>query len=687
VRQLVTLSLVALGFASAVLAQPAPKKRALLVGVSTYQKAGLADKPLPFAAPDMEELAITLKDAGWDVRLLVSKGSLNQATRCAVVKAFDETLDGVNAQDAILIAFSGHGQQFRAGIKNDDDQLVEAEEAFFCPSDAVRNEIATLLGLSEILRQLGKRGGCNMVMVDACRDDPRRGGGKGIDGNTVRNLPANTAVLLSCAARQQSFETNQMNPATPEKGHGVFLHRVLQGLKKDARNARGEVTWDRLAEYVKESVNDDALRWFPERAILNAAGEKVVQTPHAVGSLIGRSPVLVGQPDPDDVFEPDLPGVVTAPWFLAGGRLVRMAHHGFGLRGSGDGSDETIPRSVPGFQCREWAAIDFKDLPSPPSAFALQLIRGKATPETFEILARLAHLRSVSFSKTAGMPAPGLGELSRLANLRHLEFDVCEDADLKTVARLVYLKSLAINDTNVSDAGLRELAPIQSLRSLSLCECRRITGVGFKSWDSCPLQFLNLGRSGVNNAGLEDVATIGGLQELWLAGSNVTDAGIAKLARLKRLRRLEMTECKTVTGEGFAVFNDLGDVRRLDLDKSGVTDAGLKAMAGMTWLNELRLRETAITDAGLAELGKLPNLRRLTLNRTSVTDKGIAALARLPDLEYLMLDGCRGITDASLTSLTACKHLTKLAVEHTGVTKAGVKEFERRMPRVSVNHR
>ena len=102
------------------------------------------------------------------------------------------------------------------------------------------------------------------MLIDACRDDPRRSAG--LDGNTARNVPPNTAVLFSCAARQQSFETNKMYGEDSLKGHGIFFHRVLKGLESEAANTRGEITWGGLVEYVSEHVNADALKWFPERA-------------------------------------------------------------------------------------------------------------------------------------------------------------------------------------------------------------------------------------------------------------------------------------------------------------------------------------------------------------------------------------------------------------------------------------
>ena len=203
------------------------------------------------------------------------------------------------AEDVVLVALSGHGQQFEAKVAGENGPV---EEAFFCPSDAVSLQPTTLIGMTELLQILGAKGGKNLVLVDACRDDPSRGG-IGVAGNAGRHIPANTAVLFSCAARQRSFETHLMFGPNSPKGHGIFFHRILTGLRGDAKNDHGEVTWDRLSEYVKETVNEDAVKWFPERAMPNAANQKVVQTPHAIGSLVGKSPVLV-KLAPDGTLKP-----------------------------------------------------------------------------------------------------------------------------------------------------------------------------------------------------------------------------------------------------------------------------------------------------------------------------------------------------------------------------------------------
>jgi uncharacterized caspase-like protein len=210
------------------------KKHALLVGVRNYDHDALT--PLQYTENDVEELAKALAEGGFaSVRVLTT-------TRGAKKKAALPTAENLRAEikallakktrdDTVLIALAGHG--ISGTIK---EAGKEKDESFFCPADAQLNDNDTLIGLGQLFRDLGDCGAAvKLLLVDACRNDPKKG--RNVDIDALPKPPRGTAALFSCSTGERAFETDKLG-----KGHGVFFHHVLEGLRGKARNERGEGT-------------------------------------------------------------------------------------------------------------------------------------------------------------------------------------------------------------------------------------------------------------------------------------------------------------------------------------------------------------------------------------------------------------------------------------------------------------
>jgi uncharacterized membrane protein/YHS domain-containing protein len=116
------------------------------------------------------------------------------------------------------------------------------------------------------------------------------------------------------------------------------------------------------------------------------------------------------------------------------------------------------------------------------------------------------------------------------------------------------------------------------------------------------------------NAVIEPIA----IDQPWLAinASTVNGFGDEQLAQLKPLAR---------------------NVSVLNLAGTDVTDAGLATLAEMPNLQRLRLERTKVTDAGMAHLAKLEKLEYLNLYGTEITDAGLKPLQDLPVLRQVYL--------------------------------------------------
>ncbi len=138
--------------------------------------------------------------------------------------------------------------------------------------------------------------------------------------------------------------------------------------------------------------------------------------------------------------------------------------------------------------------------------------------------------------------------------------------------------------------------------------------------------------------------------------------------------------------------NDLKKLRPIDRDlnlvltATPVTDAGLKALEGMTNVRWLMLRKTKITDEGMRSL-KGMKLQELDLSDTPITDKGLEILGSMdfPQLKSLTLEGT-DISDKGLSHLENLHSLEFIGLAKTKVTKNGARHLKSKLPEVTFVH-
>jgi len=222
----------------------------------------------------------------------------------------------------------------------------------------------------------------------------------------------------------------------------------------------------------------------------------------------------------------------------------------------------------------------------------------------------------------------------------------------------------------------------------------------------------------VNDALIQDVSRLTGLEVLMLGESTITSKGLRYLTRLKMLKALaipgyirsqdmdflrelppleylhfgspmvtddKMPVIGTLTsltqlslggsevGQGLAQIKGLKSLRWLHLEanRSYDIDKHLAHIAGLTELEELDLSDTQIGDAGLAHLAGLTKLKKLHIRSNPATDRitnaGLAHLKDLKSLEEINLPYTR-ITDTGIECLTQIESLKKMNPYGNGIT-------------------
>jgi formylglycine-generating enzyme required for sulfatase activity len=276
-------------------APPEVRKFALVVGANKYDSAVLP--PLKYAENDAEALAKALKDAGFTVRLLTTglgkKKAADAPTAANVRKELAALLEGRKRGDMVLVALSGHGVQL---VVDDPDGKGDSRTyPYFCPTDAdlARGTInyrtgqaKKLVNLNTLFADLADCGaGAKLVLIDACRNKAKATRARNITLDHV-TVPKGVGAMFSCASGQVAYEVDKLGG----RGHGLFFHFVLEGLKGKARNSDDEVSWSALADYATRQVS----RQGPK--ILGDPSLK--QTPQVLANFVGESPVLAkGKPE------------------------------------------------------------------------------------------------------------------------------------------------------------------------------------------------------------------------------------------------------------------------------------------------------------------------------------------------------------------------------------------------------
>ncbi len=182
--------------------RPPGEKYALLVGVRKYPKSSEL-RDLQYPERDMDELAQVLREGGYrpeNIVLMTGTAGAAELRFLPIADHIRQELkdllrDRIEA-DSVLVAFAGHGLQFRG-----------SDETYFCPADARPENTATLLSLKEVYGNLeGCKARFKLLLSDACRNDPiaavsRRAS---VDLNSVtrpqlQRPPGGVAALFSCS--------------------------------------------------------------------------------------------------------------------------------------------------------------------------------------------------------------------------------------------------------------------------------------------------------------------------------------------------------------------------------------------------------------------------------------------------------------------------------------------------------
>ncbi len=301
-----------------------------------------------------------------------------------------------------------------------------------------------------------------------------------------------------------------------------------------------------------------------------------------------------------------------------------------------------------------------------PAGSLVQVAFRKA-PLTDDLAASVVKLGSLQtlIISNSEMTLAGWKELSKLSKLRTLDVRDCKLGDAHFKAAVSGMSELIVvrmsgksGDTTVSDEGIVALKNCPKLRALAG-------------------DYLF-----ISEVGIDELAGLKSLSELYLAGSLIEDAGLKSIAQIPTITKLRIA--KTAVGkEGLEHLTKL-ELDELDISEcSKIDDAALEPVGKIKTLKKLNLWRDPVGDAGMAHLKDLVELEWLNVDNTQLTDAGLKSFAGYSKLTFLHL-GSTAVSDAGMNDILPMKSLKDLKVSRTSVTEEGVAPLRKAMPKLDI---
>lgn len=253
-----------------------------------------------------------------------------------------------------------------------------------------------------------------------------------------------------------------------------------------------------------------------------------------------------------------------------------------------------------------------------------------------------------------------LALVKRCHNIEHLEMDLMyvTDSSVSSLAALTSLRELDLSYSRITNAGMKKLSGLRSLEYISLESVQGIGDSGLTGLDECRE-----------------------LREVSLAGTEVTDDGVALLQNHSKVSALNLCGTK-VSGKCLKLGRFQHSLSWLNFDTGLVDDEAMDSIGYCSSLQSLTL-SGPFSDYAMRNLGKLTSLVALEICG-DYGDGGIQHLGPLKKLRFLRVVSRKGtLTDRTLEYLNGLTNLERLEVEnYRMITDQGLR-WLRGMPRLS----
>ena len=181
-------------------------------------------------------------------------------------------------------------------------------------------------------------------------------------------------------------------------------------------------------------------------------------------------------------------------------------------------------------------------------------------------------------------------------------------------------------------------------------------------------RIIKLGSNSISDSDLSGIAKYADCQRLELQGNKLVGSGLTHLSAMKDLNTLILSR-NDIHGDMLKPLSELTSLRDLDLGyNANFTGEDFSHFGKKNKLDALNLQRTLISDAGLKALERIGKILNLSLAGTSISENGIKSICAISGL------GCLDLTKTNLTKSKLsylCSHMPTLPILFIGDTDIG----------------
>jgi hypothetical protein len=150
------------------------------------------------------------------------------------------------------------------------------------------------------------------------------------------------------------------------------------------------------------------------------------------------------------------------------------------------------------------------------------------------------------------------------------------DRAVQFLTHLSGLRVVDFNKSDTTDAGAKKLAGMPNLTGMTAVGCL-ITGTCFRELSTCPkLEVIRLGSTQVSNESLRFLKNLKNLKRLDLNRAGLTSVGIQHIANFQSLLQLDISANPKITGKDLSKLTVLKKLELLNLRDTNLSLAEIK---------------------------------------------------------------------------------------------------------------